>query len=163
MRLAFADTRWYVADPAFNPTPLEWLLSKDYAAERRKLIHLDHASLDQEHGAPTSSSDTVYLTVVDAEGNACSFINSNYMGFGTGIVPSGWGFTLQNRGLGFSFNPLHPNALTPGKRLATPSSRMITPIEATSIIAYLLCQFCDGGSMVPQGHMQVVSARWMTS
>ena len=62
MRLAFADTRWYVADPDFNPAPLEWLLSKDYAAERGKLIHPDQATLDQLHGTPTSSSDTVYLT-----------------------------------------------------------------------------------------------------
>jgi gamma-glutamyltranspeptidase/glutathione hydrolase len=162
MRLAFADTRWYVADPAFNPTPLEWLLSKDYAAERRKLIHLDHASLDQEHGSPTLSSDTVYLTVVDAEGNACSFINSNYMGFGTGIVPSGWGFTLQNRGLGFSLNPSHPNALTPGKRpYHTIIPGMITlDSEATSIIPNTLYASFGvmGGFMQPQGHMQVVSA-----
>lgn len=116
MRLAFADTRWYVADPAFSPAPLEALLSKDYAAERRRLIDPRSANREVRHGTPTTASDTVYLSVVDGEGNACSLINSNYMGFGTGIVPAGWGFTLQNRGLGFSLEASHPNALAPGKR-----------------------------------------------
>jgi gamma-glutamyltranspeptidase / glutathione hydrolase len=162
MRLAFADTRWYVADFAFNPAPLEWLLSKDYAAERRKLIHPDRASLDQQRGTPTSSSDTVYLTVVDAEGNACSFINSNYMGFGTGIVPSGWGFTLQNRGLGFSHDRSHPNALAPGKRpyhTIIPGMITIDSNNTTGIPNTLYASFgVMGGYMQPQGHLQVVSA-----
>jgi gamma-glutamyltranspeptidase/glutathione hydrolase len=160
MRLAFADTRWYVADPVFNPAPLEWLLSKDYAAQRCKLIHLDRAIVDQQHGTPTSSSDTVYLSVVDAEGNACSFINSNYMGFGTGMVPAGWGFTLQNRGLGFSLEPAHPNALSPGKRpyhTIIPAMATIDSDGSSSLSNILYASFgVMGGFMQPQGHMQVV-------
>ena len=116
MRLAFADARGYVADPLTDPAPLDWLLSKDYAAERRRLIHPRRATLDFQKGAPAASSDTVYLSVVDGDGNACSLINSNYMGFGTGIVPAGWGFTLQNRGLGFTLEAGHPNAPAPRKR-----------------------------------------------
>jgi gamma-glutamyltranspeptidase/glutathione hydrolase len=160
MRMAFADTCWYVADPVFNPAPLEWLLSKDYADERRKLIPMDHATVDQQHGTPTSSSDTVYLSAVDAEGNACSFINSNYMGFGTGFVPSGWGFTLQNRGLGFSLDPAHPNALVPGKRpyhTIIPGMITVDSYGKSSILNTLYASFgVMGGFMQPQGHMQVV-------
>lgn len=161
LRLAFADTSWFIADQAFNPAPLEWLLSKDYADERRKLIQIDRATFAHTHGTPPSS-DTVYLSVVDGEGNACSFINSNYDGFGTGIVPSGWGFTLQNRGSGFSLDPNHPNALAPGKRpYHTIIPGMIT-IDADSPSKppnTLLASFgVMGGFMQPQGHVQVIVA-----
>jgi gamma-glutamyltranspeptidase/glutathione hydrolase len=164
MRLAFADARWFVADPAFNPAPLGDLLSKEYAAERRSMIDPGRAVVDQQHGVPVASSDTVYFCVVDGDGNACSFINSNYMGFGTGIVPSGWGFSLQNRGHNFVLDANHPNALAPGKRpyhtiipglitYANPESDPSDPLED------LYAPFgVMGGFMQPQGHMQVVTA-----
>jgi gamma-glutamyltranspeptidase/glutathione hydrolase len=169
LRLAFADAEWYVADPKFAPAPLADLLSKKYAAERRARIDPQHAIRSTSHGEPAADSNTVYFCVVDGAGNAASFINSNYSAFGTGIVPKGWGFVLQNRGHGFALDPNHPNALEPRKRPyhtiipgmltrdlvgATGPSPLQEPIAP---LQELIAPFgVKGTFMQPQGHVQVV-------
>ncbi|KAF9474098.1 gamma-glutamyltranspeptidase [Pholiota conissans] len=116
LRLAFADSQYYVADPDVEHIPVEQLLSKEYLAARARLFNPAGSNPKVIHGNPVNSSDTVYFSVTDQWGNACSYIQSNYAGFGTGAIPKGCGFTLQNRGTGFVLDKSHPNALKGGKR-----------------------------------------------
>ncbi len=153
MRLAFADGQQWVADPAQVDIPLGRLLSPEYAAERRRAISLERAQPRVASGIPLPvGSDTVYLTVVDGEGNACSFIQSLYMGMGTGLVVPGTGVSLQNRGALFSLDPSHPNALAPGKRPYHTIIPALTTREGTLHASFGVM----GGHMQPQGHVQVL-------
>lgn len=116
-KLAYADVLQYVCDPKFNRIPIAGLLSKDYARERAKLIDFDKANCNVPAGKPPPlGTDTTYLCVVDSEGNMVSYIQSNYSSFGSGLVPPGAGFALQNRGALFSLDPQSPNVLAAHKR-----------------------------------------------
>ncbi len=115
MRLAFADSLHYVTDPDSMPVAPEDLLSKDYAAERRSLISSERALPLVAHGSPPVHHNTVYVSAVDGDGNACSLINSVFMSFGSALVVPGTGIALHNRGASFSLDPEHPNRLEPNK------------------------------------------------
>ena len=153
LRLGFADARWYVADSAVAPAPLEELLSADYVAARRAQIDPERASTSVARGSLAGIPGTVYHCAVDAAGNACSVVSSTFGSFGTGIVPASLGFTLQNRGCGFVLDPLHPNAYAPGKRpYHTIIPGMLTRRDGTLWGPFGVM----GGPMQPQGHLQVV-------
>ncbi|WP_245631738.1 gamma-glutamyltransferase family protein [Alicyclobacillus ferrooxydans] len=150
IKLAFADGKHYVTDPRSMRVSSKDLLSAEFAAERRKLI-TDTALLPEPGKLP--SSGTVYLATADGEGNMVSFIQSNYMGFGSGIVVPGTGIGLQNRGHTFSLDPNHVNALAPGKK----TYHTIIPGFLTKGTEAVGPFGVMGGFMQPQGHLQVVS------
>ena len=153
IKLALTDAGRYVADPEMVDVPIEGLLSQEYARERRGLISMDRAIDIPEAGLPPMNPDTVYLTVVDGEGNGVSFINSLYEGFGSGIVSEGTGFALQNRGHLFMMDPDHLNCIAPHKR----PYHTIIPCMVTKDDDLFLCFGVMGGFMQPQGHLQVLS------
>ena len=149
IKLAFADGQRYITERSKMTVRVEELLSDAFAAERRKLI--GETALLPEPGVPPKGG-TVYLATADSEGNMVSYIQSNYMGFGSGLVVPGTGIALQNRGHNFSLNPLHDNRLEPGKRtyhtiipgFLTKGNEAVGPFGVM------------GGFMQPQGHVQVV-------
>jgi gamma-glutamyltranspeptidase/glutathione hydrolase len=152
MHMGMADAGQYVTDPSLVEVPVEGLLSKGYAARRRTLIEPDRALGTVSPGQP-EHRDTVYLSVVDGSGNAVSFINSLYYGFGSGLVVPGTGICLQNRGACFRLVPGHPNALSGGKR----PYHTIIPAMALRRGKLWLSFGVMGGFMQPQGHLQVIS------
>ncbi len=149
LKLAFSDGKKAITDPDYMRVKPEELLSDDYIANRRRSIGKN--ALEPEAGEPAKGG-TVYLATADKEGNMVSYIQSNYMGFGSGLVVPGTGIALQNRGHLFSLNPNHINQLEPGKRtyhtiipgFLTENERPIGPFGVM------------GGFMQPQGHLQVL-------
>ncbi len=149
MKLGFADAHAYVADPAAMRVTVDALLDAGYLARRRGLI-TDKAATPAP-GDPARGG-TVYLCAADADGMMVSLIQSNYMGFGSYVVAPGTGFTLQNRGAGFSLDPAHANVVAPAKR----PFHTIIPGFLTRGGAPVGPFGVMGGHMQPQGHLQVV-------
>ncbi|MDO4178961.1 MAG: gamma-glutamyltransferase family protein [Phascolarctobacterium sp.] len=149
MKLAFIDGMTYVADPRYMKTKLQDMLSQEYAAARRNLI--EDMAIEPQPGDPFSGG-TVYLCTADNEGNMVSFIQSNFMGFGSGIVIPGYGIALNNRGQCFKMDPAHDNCLAPHKKpyhtiipgFLTKDGKCVGPFGVM------------GGYMQPQGHVQVM-------
>lgn len=155
LRLSFAYVSKYVADPRQCKVPVEQMLSKTFATQLGSKITTKALSPTELGPMSLSFSDTVQFCAVDGNGNACSMINSNFVGFGTGIVPSGCGFTLHNRGLNFSLDKNHPNVLAPRKR---PYHTIIPGLATMQHSGELYAAFgVMGGFMQPQGHVQVFS------
>ncbi|KAL7272847.1 hypothetical protein RUND412_004330 [Rhizina undulata] len=181
LRIAFADGHWFITDPQVEKAPVEGLLDKLYLSNRSKIFNPERINPNVDHGSPAfHSSDTVYFSVTDKDGNGCSFIkyihislhllplpfplpslpylqltppSSLYGGFGSGIIPKGCGFTLQNRGAGFVLREDHPNRLAPNKR---PYHTIIPAMITDAASGDLHTVFgVMGGFNQPQGHVQV--------
>ena len=150
-KLAYEDRAKYYADPEFAKVPVAELVSKAYAARRAKLIDPAHANVRPMPGEP-KGADTIYLTVVDGQGNAVSLIESNYEGFGSAHVAGDLGFPIQNRGCLFALDPNHANRLEPRKR----PFHTIIPGFVTKDGKPWLSFGLMGGDMQAQGHAQVL-------
>ena len=153
-KLAFEDRARFYADPRFVEVPVEQLISKAYAEQRRSLLDPDKASLDIAYGEPEilSVGDTCYLTTADADGNMVSLIQSNFRGFGSGLAVPDLGFGFQDRGELFSLDPDHPNVYAPGKR----PFHTIIPAFVTQDGEPLMSFGVMGADMQPQGHVQIL-------
>jgi gamma-glutamyltranspeptidase/glutathione hydrolase len=150
-KLAFEDRAKYYSDPVFSATPVNQLISKKYASERRKLIDPDKAAKTYDAGK-IEAGNTIYLTVADKYGNMVSFIQSNYRGMGSGMCPTGLGFVLQDRGEMFTLEEGHNNVYAPGKR----PFHTIIPAFITKNGKPWISFGVMGGDMQPQGHAQIV-------
>jgi len=150
MKCAFADVYAHVADIRFMRSSPEQLLDPAYLAERARLIRPDRAT-HFGHGTPPTGG-TIYLTAADASGRMVSYIQSNYMGFGSGVVVPGTGVSLQNRGHGFTLDPHHPNVVAPRKR----PFQTIIPAFLTRDGQPQMSFGVMGGNMQPQGHLQTL-------
>ena len=152
-KLAFADRARFYADTAFERLPVAELISKAYADRQRRRIDPEHAAVHVPPGDPRlARGDTIYLTVVDKDRNCCSYIQSNYSGFGSQMVPGKLGFALQNRGSLFALDDDHPNRLEPHKR----PFHTIIPALVTKDGRPWFVFGVMGGDMQPQGHAQVL-------
>lgn len=152
-KLVFEDRAKFYADPAFNDIPVQQLISKEYAAQRRKLIDPNRAAKHYDAGNPLlNRGDTIYLTVADGEGNMVSLIQSNYLGMGSGLAPDGLGFIFQDRGALFSLQEGQFNTYAPHKR----PFHTIIPAFITKDGKPFMSFGVMGGAAQPQMHVQIV-------
>lgn len=151
-RLAYADRAKFYTDPDFAKVPVDRLISKEYAATQKQRIDMTHAATVVSPGEVSLGGDTIYLCVVDKDRNCVSLIQSNYNGFGSGLVPGDLGFCLQNRGCLFSLDPAHANHLEPHRRpFHTIIPAMVTKDDKPWFVFGVM-----GGDMQPQGHVEVL-------
>ena len=152
-KLAFEDRAKYYVDMNFAEVPVDWLVSKQYADERRQLISPDKASTSLPAGdAKLQEGDTIYLTVADSDGNMVSLIQSNYRGMGSGMTPGDLGFVLQDRAELFALDANHANVVEGGKRPFHTIIPAFVMKDGEPLISFGLM----GGAMQPQGHAQII-------
>ena len=152
-KLAFSDRDHFITDPDFEKIPVDKLLSKDYAKDLRKKIEVRKAKVPSLPSLSVGNGDTVYVTAVDKDRNAVSFISSIYLAFGSGMVVDGTGIVLQNRGKSYSLDPKHFNRLEPHKR----PMHTIIPGMVFKDGEFLMSFGVMGGDMQPQGHVQFLA------